>query len=74
MLGSPLGEKPKLVQTLSFTLRWGERIRFLFGKIQGSKATALGTGLRDIRSPNQYKIFVHCEEKQRAINNESSNE
>ena len=31
------------------------------------------TGLRDIRSPNQYKICVHHEAKGKAINNKSSN-
>ena len=36
---------------------WGERIRFLFGNIGGFEATVLTTGLRDIRSPNQYKII-----------------
>ena len=34
---------------------------------------ALGTRVRDMRSPNQYKIFVHHEEKRRAENNESPN-
>ena len=30
---------------------------FFFGKIGVSEAIVLGTGLRDIRSPNQYKII-----------------
>ena len=56
MSGSPLGAIPKLVQTLSFTHLCGERIRFPFDKVGGSESIVLGTGLRDIRSPNQCKI------------------
>ena len=44
---------------------------FLFGKIGGSKSIPLGIGLRDIRSLNQYKSFVHREAKRIVINNES---
>ena len=52
----------------------GERIRFVFfGEIGGSKAIVLGTRVRDIRSPNQYKSFEHHEAKRSVMNHESSN-
>ena len=45
---------------------------FFLGEIGSSEATVLRTRLRDIRSPNQYKLLEDCEAKQRVINHESS--
>ena len=57
MSGLPFGVNLNLYKHCPSPICGGERIRFIFGEIGGSELIVLGIGLRNIRSPNQYKII-----------------
>ena len=57
MSGLPLGANVNLYKHCLSPICGVRGLGFLFGKIGGSDSIVLKTRLRDIRSPNQYKII-----------------